>query len=386
MKKHILERKKNIKFLSPLRWENKYYYLIVFLIFSGLAFPFHELSKATAQRTQVASYERCTTQPGTLVNLVPDSIKYPADIYYFNKQGQRTPIENCIPDLNQELVNNLSEQTKNQLAANFFAITSRSIRKVRTRSDVVLNQLPDDAKKDTNANIPDVFLLMQSEVKKGSILAYIDMHLHDYYTLDTSNYRLQFSEKNPHYQKLKKMAYNGDGDAMCLYSQRIPTPFPGYEHLTWEHDIPKDRAMILRNFKEGPDDKWLKGMIKAAKMEGSDCMAQYGSLLLTGKLKGIIPANRQLGIEYMEKAAKKNNERALRLLAYNYSTGNNGFEYNLGKAKCWATKLNSTFAELYPSLAFKISTYISIAKNKGVNLSDFPTYDPNNNCQLINNG
>ncbi|MPQ77610.1 hypothetical protein F8R13_11205 [Hydrogenovibrio sp. JE_KL2] len=337
------------------------------------------------KRTIVDSYGRCKLQQGTLVNIDPSSVKYPTPVYVWKKDGHREVVENCIPDLDQKLVKSLSKKRKEQLVTNFFAIY-----RMTEHSNKDPNLYPKDVDDSKDNRVSTAFLLMQKEVQKGSELAYLDMHLHDYYNLDMGNYPLQFSEENPYYQRLKKLAYSGDADAMCLFSQRIPTPFAGYSDLIQKSRKTENKTLQIRRFKQGPKDKWIRGIIKAAEMGSGQCMKFYSDFLL-GNIMGvsyaeIIPKDNILGKHYLIKAGQKNNQNAMFALAYNYGNAANGFSYNLGKAKCWADKLSMATSELnyrIAGLRYNIKGDIYLAKLKGIALNQFNSYDPDNNCELM---
>ncbi len=383
MKKNVINQNKiSPSFFQLLSVREKRIIGLAFFIFlGGVSFYLdNTYANPEPKRTVVDSYGRCKLQPGTLVNIDPNSVKYPTPVYVWKKDGQKEIVENCIPDLDQKLVKSLSKKRKEQLVTNFFAIYRM------TGQSRDPNLFPKDVDTSKITRVNHAFLLMQKEVKKGSELAYLDMHLHDYYNLDLGNYRLKFTEDNPYYQRLKNLAYSGDADAMCLFSQRIPTPFPGYKDLTWEHERFRDKEMSIKRFQNGPNDKWVKGMVKAAKMGSGHCMRAYSDYLLTGSLSQAIPKNEKLGKRYLIEAGRKNDQSAMATLAYNYAHGKHGFPFDLGKAKCWADKLSMVTSELnyrIAGLRYNIKADIYFAKNKGITLNQFNVYDPDSNCDLI---
>ncbi|MPQ75946.1 hypothetical protein [Hydrogenovibrio sp. JE_KL2] len=384
MKKSIVNQRKTpsllFQFLS-IR-EKKIIGLAFVIFFGGVIFYLgNTYANPEPKRTIVDSYGRCKLQPGTLVNIDPSSVKYPTPVYVWKKDGHKEIVENCIPDLDQKLVKSLSKKRKEQLVTNFFAIYRMT---EQGNTDPNLYSKDVDSSKDNR--VSTAFLLMQKEVMKGSVLAYLDMHLHDYYNLDLGNYRLKFTEDNPYYQRLKKLAYSGDADAMCLFSQRIPTPFPGYKDLTWEHEHFRDKNMLIKRFQNGPNDKWEKGMVKAAKMGSGSCMRAYSSFLLTGSHPHVIPRNEILGKKYLIEAGRKNDQSAMWGLAYDYAHGEDGFPFDLGKAKCWTDKLSKVTSDLKYrifGLNYNVKADIYLAKRKGITLKQFNVYDPDNNCDLI---
>lgn len=258
----------------------------------------------------------------------------------------------CIPGLDEQKVKELSKAEKQALDAAFFNA-------LRNKNKVT-------SVKQSNGDVRYQSISLknlQDLVRQGSELAYLDLHLFDY----RENYKtFNFSETNPYYQRLKALATQGDAEAMCLFSQRIPTPFDGYEHLkepprkysSYEiYEARKNgKPLTLRTeaddyrFRErhinGPENKWTKGIVKAAKMGSSECMSIYGGFLLGGSENLGIKKNQTEALEMLINAAKKGSARAARGLALKYYLGKQ-LPYDLGKYVCWAEIYNLTYPEPY---------------------------------------
>lgn len=256
----------------------------------------------------------------------------------------------CIPDLDRKRVNSLSVRDKERLDAGFFNAIGKIYKKemVKSKSGEV---------KQVSISLQD----MQTLVEMGSELAYLDMHLFDYHQTFT---QFNFTEDNPYYQRLKQMANGGDAEASCLFSRRIPSPFKGYEHLKYDKERDtKDQSyfnsLLKERFLFGPEGKWTRGSIDAAKRGASDCMAAHGHRLLKGNPNLQVRPDQTLGKEYLVQAAQKGSARASAVLYLNYKTGIS-FQRDLGKYVCWAKIYNDSFPPVYKKEDFE--SYIKIQR------------------------
>ena len=353
-------------------------FLVLFMVGCDTKMPHEEGYVPRVKVVELKEIGSCKDEQGTLfrVNYVGfNTLMFFSKFIYFVKPDMG---KFCIPDLDQSKRHTLSKAEKQKLDAGFFN-TVHLANAVETVKDA-----------EGNVSYQRVGLKrLQDQVRMGSELAYLDLHLFDY--KDTGR-EFKYSEDNPYYQRLKHLAKSGDAEAMCLFSRKIPTPFKGYEHLKLNQQetlTPEDRKkLILKRFEEGPEDKWTKGMINAAKAGASDCMYSYGFSLLKGELPNQLEfnseSNTQEGMKYMIKAAKNGNAGVAKHLAIQYilgpQGGNNFVEYDLGKYKCWAQVYNQSFPDVYKPILFEEKIKREQFSKGTLN---FTEYDPLTLCQTI---
>ena len=251
---------------------------------------------------------RCQNEPGRLVQPYhPWFITRIADAILITPKQEGSPIENCIPDLNPDVVKQL---TPEQIAKNrneFARVISP-----------VQYTIADEFEKKSGAliRINRTFLDLQELVRQGEELAQIELNLTDYYSNEIKRYT--FTEDNPYYQRLKQLAQQGDADAMCHYATRSPEPLKGYEHL--------QGASFQKLYQDGPEDKWANGIIKAAKQGSVRCLYDYSRMLVEKESNSVtVDYNPKLGFELLKEAAYKGSVAAAGTLAFIYSTKDNDY-------------------------------------------------------------
>jgi len=335
----------------------------------------------TVKVVELDEVGQCKDEKGTLaeINYVGFNLmSFWSDFMYFIQPPMG---EFCIPNLDESKRQQLSESEKLKLEVGYF--NSQSL---MTTVEPV---------KDLNGKIsyqPVGLRQMQELVGMGSELAYIDLHLFDY---KHTRQPFKFLETNPYYQRLKRLAKSGNAEAMCLYSKRTPTPFIGYEHLEYnKQQDSKDKNyfknLVLKRYEQGPEDKWEKGMIQAAKAGGSYCMWRYGQWLLSGNVYNkefpYIEKNVTEGMKYYLKAAEIGNADVAMTLSLKYILGPASrvppsFDFDLGKYQCWSQIYNQSFPPVYKPIRFKqeIKQIMQVKK-----ITSFTEYSPSSLCQTIN--
>lgn len=290
----------------------------------------------------------------------------------------------CIPALDKEKVKALNKEEKQALDTAFFnALRNKNhLEKITKNGEVKYLSI--------------TLRQLQELVRKGSELAYLDLHLVDYYDNHKS---FNFTENSPYYLRLKELANNGDADALCLYSRRIPTPFPSLEHLkeppskhsvyeiyqaqkkgqTLNLNTEEFNAIVKERHLNGPENKWSRGSLKAAKMGSSECMSMYGGSLLSGSEMLGIQKNQKQGLKYLIEAAKKGSARAASILYLNYILGED-LPFNLGKYACWADIYNQT--QPTPRQKVNFLGRVNLIKDLKKNI-EFKRFAPKSFCQNI---
>lgn len=307
---------------------------------------------------------RCENEPGTLVEAYhpwwPTRI---ADAIFITPKQEGSPVKHCIPDIDPNIAAALTPEQKMRNRAKFYNAMTKTInQKIFTKTngqEIMINK---------------AFLELQELARQGEELAQIELNLTDYYSGPVQRYH--FNEDNKHYQRLKQLAERGDGDAMCLFAQRHPTPFNGYEHL--KHGAP---GYKYEWYHQAPEDKFGKGIEKAAKHGGMECMVIY-SLMLSPEASSVVTVqpDRKRAFQYLIEAGKMGSERATALLRYAYMTKNNryGIQPNLGKAECWLEINNS----LFPDYQYSLEGIQRRASKQGIDISKpYPKYDPKTFCE-----
>ncbi len=359
--------------------------LLLFLFMPGCdrKMPNEEGYVSMTKVVELKEVGHCKDEPGKLVrvNYVGlNTLMFFSKFAYFVDSNMGTF---CIPDLDEEKRKMLSKAEQQKLEVGFF-----NARTLFFGSEMV---------KDADGNVssqPIALRRLQELVRMGSELAYLELHLRDY--KDTKR-EFKYSEDNPYYQRLKQLAKSGNAEAMCLFSSRIPTPFEGYEHLKYS----SEDALAIKDYQtkfriklleEGPEDKWLKGIVNAAKAGSSYCMYLYGAGLLRGdtdyKSLSESENSKEEGMKYLLKAAEKGSANTARFLSFKYILGSkakdNIFEYDLGKYACWSQIYNQSFPLVPKPILFEntIKRKIRSAKINGKTLN-FTQYNLLTLCQTI---
>lgn len=290
----------------------------------------------------------------------------------------------CIPALDKEKVKALNKEEKQALDTAFFNALQNK------------NHLEKITKNGEVKYLSITLRQLQELVRKGSELAYLDLHLVDYYDNHKS---FNFTENSPYYLRLKELANNGDADALCLYSRRIPTPFPSLEHLkeppskhsvyeiyqaqkkgqTLNLNTEEFNAIVKERHLNGPENKWSRGSLKAAKMGSSECMSMYGGSLLSGSEMLGIQKNQKQGLKYLIEAAKKGSARAAHVLSLKYYLGKQ-LPYNLGKYACWAEVYNHTYPKPHLEEDYESMIWSLNSVEKDLN---YTKYSAKSFCQNI---
>ena len=335
---------------------------------------------------------RCADEPGTLIRLLPadDWTRFQTYLlntvlwFAYNPRYDHF----CIPDLPKDKISNLTAEEKQQLRIDF---VNRG--RIKTTKDKVLNKIGPPKHSS--------FLDLQNLVRKGSELAYLEMNLDSGY--DSS--WIVFKEDNPHYQRLKYLAYEQqDAEAMCLYSNLTPTPFKGYEYLNHRAlkkaiSSPNTQAFHERRWLEGPEDKWGRGMKKAADMGSMKCMTSHAYWSYRNMI--LEPYSESDRKKIYLSLAPKGEWFSIRTIASSYRLGSGGFKKDLAKSKCWMQRYNQ-FDVSKPFTQDQINQIEPLAVNRtkpgfmdqyrayrkaGIkihpDLKDLPVYDPDNNCELL---
>ena len=304
---------------------------------------------------------RCKNEPGTLVKPYhPWFLTRIADAIFVIPKQEGSPIENCIPDLDPQVVANLTAEEKAKNRADFVNALKKYLIVKRFKKE-----------SGQSITITKTFLELQELVRRGEELAQIELNLKDYYSNEIKFY--QFKEDNKHYQRLKALADNGDGDAMCLYALRYPTPFEGYKGIA-------NGGNFKKWYQEGPEDKSAKGLVKAAKQGGLACMVGYAYMLSETEPESMsVPYNPKLGFEYLKRAAIKGSNSAAWILSYTYSLADNDYKikFNLGKSLCWAKIHNNS----YPEQPISLSLILRQAKKYGKNMQNYQKFEPKTFCE-----
>ncbi len=383
---------------KPTHRKNGLHMIILWWLFGTITFLNLSGCQETEKVKSIMHEEvgRCDNEPGTLIRVVSTDwwtrveFDFLKTIFWFSYQPKQDHF--CIPDLPIEKIKNLTEQEKEKLRIDY---VNRGL--FKTTQDKI---------KGTSYYTPpksSKFLDLQDLVRRGSELAFLELHLVDSYKIANSNYPLKFKESNPYYQQLKQLAYSGDAEAMCLYSKVIPAPFKGYEDLTLYEFRKLNHEgkvqMHQRRWVEGPDDKWGRGRKKAAQMGSIECGEYYAGLSAQNMTYDSIPLS-EVKKTYLN-AATKGSYPATSGVAIFYRLGINGFEKNLAKSKCWMQKYNQLDVSK-PFTKDQVNQIEPLARNrhKGNNfdvywdylqtgikihpdLKNLPVYDPNNYCEEI---
>ncbi len=361
--------------------------LITFLLFiqgcSESKLPHEEGYKPMVKILKYSEVGECSDEKGTLARVAYtgfNTLSIWTMFIHFIVPEMSTY---CIPELDEKKRLQLSSAEKQKLDVGFFNKNSAStlIREKDEEGNIRYKRL--------------ALLQLQELVRQGSELAYIDLHLFDY--KDTGR-EFKYSEDNPHYQRLKQLAQSGDAEAMCLYARRIPLEMD--KKLVYnEEEYYKNKdtyfsGLKLRQYKYGPDDKWLKGVINAAKAGSVGCMSSYGSVLLNGS-PPLIKQDIDKGMKYLLKAAQKGSARAPKTLFLEYLTGFNQpklkgdtykppkpppLEYDLGKYKCWAQVYNQTFPAVYQPARYEQKVADHKSRHQ---INHITEYNPLTFCQTI---